>query len=291
MSSVITVMNMKGGVGKTTLTMHIGGILGNYKIKDKPRKVLLIDYDPQHNLTQAFISAKHYYNAIEPLKKTCLAILQDDISKLDPLQIQVPGKRTPPRVETLVQRISTSEGSVLDLVPSTLDLMYIALGRSEKKLDVIDERFRQFIEQCKETYDVILIDCHPAGSILTKTSLENSDHVIIPVAPHPFAVRGIRLMKQFIEACRASPDKALPHIVFNNVPRTGIASEESSIRADPRFAKYCLQHTLKRYNVFSQPAEGSKFVWQTRQGRRPYSGEAFDRLMKVTEEVVERLSL
>ncbi len=44
-------MNMKGGVGKTTVTMHLGGMIALYDIGDKQRNVLLIDYDPQFNLT------------------------------------------------------------------------------------------------------------------------------------------------------------------------------------------------------------------------------------------------
>jgi chromosome partitioning protein len=46
MGVVITVMNMKGGVGKTTVAMHLAGISARYRINDKARKVLAIDYDP-----------------------------------------------------------------------------------------------------------------------------------------------------------------------------------------------------------------------------------------------------
>lgn len=55
MGTVVTIMNMKGGVGKTTVAMHLGGVISRYKFPDKRRKVLLVDYDPQFNLSQAFI--------------------------------------------------------------------------------------------------------------------------------------------------------------------------------------------------------------------------------------------
>ncbi len=55
MGTIITVMNMKGGVGKTTVTAHLGGIFARYDILGRPRKVLLIDYDPQFNLSQVFL--------------------------------------------------------------------------------------------------------------------------------------------------------------------------------------------------------------------------------------------
>ena len=62
---------MKGGVGKTTVTMHLGGIISLYEFGGFRRKVLLIDYDPQFNLSQAFIPAKTYFE-LEKNGKTIL---------------------------------------------------------------------------------------------------------------------------------------------------------------------------------------------------------------------------
>ena len=61
MGTIITVMNMKGGVGKTTVAMHLAGICARYTLHGKgPRKVLAIDYDPQFNMSQSFLPAKTY---------------------------------------------------------------------------------------------------------------------------------------------------------------------------------------------------------------------------------------
>ena len=86
MGQVVTVMNMKGGVGKTTVCLHIGGLLGR---SDFNKKVLLIDYDPQFNLSQALLRPKKYFE-LEERHKTCLRILQDPDSELDPFVIQTP---------------------------------------------------------------------------------------------------------------------------------------------------------------------------------------------------------
>ena len=69
-------MNMKGGVGKTTTAMHIAGMLARYRFNDAPnyRRVLMIDYDPQFNLSQAFLPSKLYFQ-LEEQRKTTLAIL------------------------------------------------------------------------------------------------------------------------------------------------------------------------------------------------------------------------
>ncbi len=288
MATVITVMNMKGGVGKTTVAMHLGGILSRYELRGKRRRALLIDYDPQFNLSQAFLPAKKYFE-LESSRKTTIAILQDEETNLDPFQLQVPGNMEPPKIGDLAYSLfSPQTGSGLDLIPSTLDLMYIALGQSDKRTEPIEERFHKFISACRDEYDVIIIDCHPAGSIFTKTSLRNSDHVIIPVAPERYAVRGIGLMMQFIKAKQLGTSGPEAHILFNSVPRKGTAREEILIRANSRFKDNCMTNTLKWYKAFSDPMEGKGFVWMS---RKPYSTLAFINLMAVVRELIDRTNL
>jgi chromosome partitioning protein len=100
----------------------------------------------------------------------------------------------------------------------------------------MEERFQKFIAQCKSIYDLVFMDCHPAGSLFTKTSLRNSDHVLIPVVPQRYSQRGIGLMMDFI-AAKSNPGTApTPHILFNATPRNGIAIEETEIRANAEYA-------------------------------------------------------
>ena len=289
MAAVITVMNMKGGVGKTTVAMHFGGMICWYKkICGAIRKVLLIDYDPQFNLSQAFIPPKTYFN-LEKHKKTTFAILQDEENKLDPFRLQVPGNEEPPKLKDITHNLNSfGDGRRLDIISSTLDLMYVALGHTEKRIAPIEERFNKFIAECRDTYDVIIIDCHPAGSILTKTALRNSDHVIIPVAPDRYAVRGVGLMMKFIRAKQLGSLGPEPHILFNAMKRTGISPEESKIRSDPRFRDKCMGKTMKFYKAFSDPMEGRGFVWLS---KKPYSTQAFINLYSVVEEFHDRTGI
>jgi len=175
MGIVITVMNMKGGVGKTTVTMDLAGAAARFKLNNTPRKVLAIDYDPQFNMSQAFLPAKTYFS-LEKQRKTTLSVLLDDETNLDPYQLQVPGKHTPPKVADIATRIYNYTNAHLDLVPSTLDLMYVALGQATTQTKPIEERFQKFIAECRSIYDLVFIDCHPAGSLFTKTSLRNSSY-------------------------------------------------------------------------------------------------------------------
>ena len=286
MGTVVTVMNMKGGVGKTTVTMHLGGLIGRYLLNGKRRKVLLVDYDPQFNLSQAFIPAKTYF-ALEKARKTCLAILVEDDAVLDPFHIQVPGNEQPPSIKDLAHAIySLKDGAGLEIVPSTLDLMYVALGQIGDQGKPIEERFSKFVAECRGAYDLIFLDCHPAGSLFTKTALQNSDHVIIPVMPQRYSVRGIGLMFQFIAAKTPGSTGPTAHILFNAAPRAGIASEETAIRSDAKFGQFCLTNTLKEYKAFSEPQDGDGFVWYS---KKPWSTRAFQNLHDVTEEFLTRI--
>jgi chromosome partitioning protein len=290
MATVVTVMNMKGGVGKSTVTMHLGGMLAHYAYQElPPMRVLIIDYDPQFNLSQAFTTAKQYFS-LEKQRKTTIAILQEDHQNLDPFKLQVPGNSTPPKPEDLVFNIhkSKTDAGLLDLIPSTLDLMYVALGDTSHQIQPIEERFRKFINACRKKYDIILMDCHPAGSIFTKTALQNSDHVLIPVAPSQYALRGIGMMMQFITAKSLGNAGPTPHILFNSVPRAGTAPEETAIRLEKDLTDICLKSTLKRYKAFSDPLGGEGFVWQS---KAPYSTTAFNNLSDVTDEFIQRVRI
>jgi chromosome partitioning protein len=287
-SQVITIMNMKGGVGKTTVAMHLGGIISRVGLNDqKAKKVLIIDYDPQFNLSQAFLPAEAYYS-LEEKRKTAMAILVDDDSDLNPFHLQVAGNHMPPNVEDIATRIYNYGGGVLDIVASTLDLMYVAVGQPGVHTKAMEERFGKFIDQCRSLYDIILIDCHPAGSLFTKTALHNSDHVVIPVAPQRFAARGISLMMEFTRAKNFGRRGPVPHILFNLAPRSEVSPLEQEIRANPRYSKYCLEKTLKRYSVFGDPVGGKGFVWHS---GKAYSTEAFFNLKSVAAELLKRIGV
>ncbi|MGN8153101.1 ParA family protein [Agrobacterium sp. 22094] len=288
MSVVVTVMNMKGGVGKTTVTVNLAGILSSFLVGGKPAlKVLAIDYDPQFNLSQAYIPPPQYF-AAEADRKTTLAVLMDSGVQLNAYTLQVPGNHTPPPVSSLATNIFTFQNSKLDLIPSTLDLMYVALGQATTNVKPIEERFEKFIEECRSLYDLILIDCHPAGSLFTKTSLVNSDFVLIPVVPQKYAVRGIGLMMAFIDAKKNGSKSAKPLILFNSTARNGVSAEESSIRANSQYAPLCLSATLKWYKAFGEPEGGSGFVWKS---NKPYSTSAFQNLIAVAREFRTKVGL
>lgn len=131
---------------------------------------------------------------------------------------------------------------------------------------------------------MIVVDCHPAGSILTKTALQSSDHVIIPVTPSPFAARGVSLMMQFMAANRVGSSGPLAHILFNMEGRQP-SSSQLDIRGNAHFAKYCLAASLERFKAFSDPIGGANFVWFS---GASHSGRARSNLTSVVGEIIAR---
>lgn len=289
MAAVVTVMNMKGGVGKTTVAAHLGGMLATYEYGGRRRSVLLVDYDPQFNLSQAWLPTRIYLD-LEKKRRTMLAVLVDDPAGLNPYQLQVPDSAVPPRLADLeyVLYLPTAVRGKLAIVPSTLDLMFVALAEPDKKTKVIEDRFTKFIKAARDAYDVVIIDCHPAGSLFTKTALQNSDHVLIPVVPEKYSLRGVGLMMRFIEEKKSSAATPTPHILFNRVPRAGLSTEERSIRADPDYTAKCLAETLRLFKVFSDPEEGVGFAWRS---GKPHSTRAWKNLYAVVREIVSRLNI
>ena len=90
----------------------------------------------------------------------------------------------------------------------------------------------------------------------------------------------------FIEARSQSGNTPTPYILFNRTDRVGVSQIENSIRADPKYGKFCLSNTLKNYKAFGDPEEGKGFVWES---TKPYSGEALKNLFSVATEFAKKI--
>jgi chromosome partitioning protein len=192
---VIAVMNYKGGVGKTTLTANLGAEVAN-----RGHKVLLIDLDPQANLTFSFYSVDQWR---EELRKdtTIMRWYEGDLPgrEIDLHQLVV----TPQPVN---QRFTVSGGR-LDLISSHLKLIDIdlrlaarlgggtTLGESKRKfLDLHGCLARALQHEAFQEYDLVLIDCAPNFGLVTKTAIVASDHVLVPAKADYLSTLGIQYL-------------------------------------------------------------------------------------------------
>lgn len=171
MSKVISISNHKGGVGKTTSVINIGAGLNNLG-----KKVLLIDLDPQANLTQSL-------GITEPSATIYGAI----------------------RGEYSLQPIEILKG--LDVIASTLDLSGAEVELSgEAGREYI---LRELIEPLRSLYDYILIDSPPSLGLLTINSFTASDEVFIPLQAQYLAIQGLSKLVEVVEKIKKRLNKDL----------------------------------------------------------------------------------
>lgn len=173
-TKVIAIVNQKGGVGKTTTTANLGAALTLLG-----KKVLLIDADPQGDLTD-FLG----YKQPDELEVTLATTMHHVISE---------AKTTPE--EGILRH---KEG--FDLMPCNLDLSTIEMSL----VNVMNREkiLKEYIDSVKDNYDYVLIDCMPSLGMITINVLAASDSVIIPVQAHYLPARGMTQLLKSIEKVR-----------------------------------------------------------------------------------------
>lgn len=183
MPTVTSLINLKGGVGKTTLTLS----LAHFLALEHRRRVLVIDLDPQTNATVCLIPEDDW-KARDESGKTLYQLFLD----------QVKGTRRFNTDDAIVRNVSNVGGGVsgLDLLPSSLQLIKI----QDRLTQVTDfdsyQRgpifaLREALAEFLPYYDHVLIDCPPSLGIVTLNGLAISDSYLIPVVPDILSVLGI----------------------------------------------------------------------------------------------------
>ena len=208
MCNVVSIINMKGGVGKTTLTINLAYYLAYFE----NQKVLIIDFDPQSNSSSAYITYNRYEELLDE-RKVISEIFTDIDRIIGPVSSRNPKLLTLSDLSVNVR--TTKDKGKIDIVVSELELSKV-LERSGGA--AIEERLAKILEEKKKAYDYVLIDCSPTYSVLTNNALMASDFVLIPVKPDPFSARGIpMLLKKIEQHNRLHNDKKVEvlGIVFN----------------------------------------------------------------------------
>lgn len=199
---IVAMMNMKGGVGKSTLTANLGW----YAAARRDLRVLLIDLDPQFNLSQYVLGVSRFEKLLDAGEPTI-----DDLFKP-----HSPGKE-PPFIEELINHVSDyDDGSCLHLIPSRLELAW-SIQHAVDKSRIL----RDSINDVRDQYDLILIDCSPTESVLSKAAYFCSDYIAVPVKPEFLSTIGLPLLIKSIDEFRSlNPNDPFPEIlgiIFNDV--------------------------------------------------------------------------
>jgi chromosome partitioning protein len=220
---IITVMNQKGGVGKTTTVINLGAALA-----ELGRRVLLVDMDPQANLTRG-LGFSH--EEVEKGKST-YDVLTD--TKND-----------------LASAVRETRWPRLDLVPSHIDLS----GAEIEMVNMYGRelRLRKAIGTLPESYDYVMIDCLPSLSLITVNAVAAAREVFVPMQAHPFALEGLGKLFEVLDLVRAeiNPVIHLTGVVVNMFdPRTKVAQSVMDVlrsheRIGPRIFKTIIGQNIK----------------------------------------------
>lgn len=197
---IISVINYKGGVGKTSVTANLAA-----ELAWQGRRVLLLDMDPQASLTFSFIKPEEWQQDYAD-HKTIKAWF-DSISESQPVPI-ADLIFTPPRVAASLR--SSGTPGRLDLVASHLGLINVdlelatqlggaTLTQAKSNYLKVHRRLADGLRSIDPTrYDLILIDCPPNFNIATKNALVASESILIPAKPDYLSTLGIDYLRKSV---------------------------------------------------------------------------------------------
>lgn len=190
MAEIISIINMKGGVGKTTLSIGIADYLAGIN-----KQVLVIDADPQFNATQALLDCykpskddeeNFYTDEIKNNGKTVFKLFKIATDLIDQ-------EESLPTSEELIVNLKSG----LDIICGDLNLVLVNKFNDHSNL----RKIKNFIEdnKLKEKYDYIIIDCPPTLTIYTESALMASDYYLIPNRIDRYSIVGIDSLQRAIK--------------------------------------------------------------------------------------------
>lgn len=181
---VWTIANQKGGVGKTTTTVALAGLLA-----ECGKKVLLIDTDPHASLS--------YYFGIESEEL--------ELSVYD-LFIQESS------TEQILQSLCPTQYSNIDVLPATMGLA--TLDRSLGNKGGMGLILKKAIEKVSQYYDYVLMDCPPVLGVLMVNALAAADRVIVPVQTEFLALKGLERMIKTMNLMQGEQAKPFEYTII-----------------------------------------------------------------------------
>lgn len=285
MTYVISIINLKGGVGKTTTTVAMAEVLAG----EFNQRVLVIDLDPQTNSTtmligeQAWKSANLAGHTLAPLFKDSLRP-EGDAPTFD--------------LEKTLYREASPIAAVrtLDLLPSSLDLIDVqddlAAARggryhTDRPVDLLHKATAGLVPE----YDYVLIDCPPNLGIITLNGIRMSHGYVIPTKPDILSTYGIpQIMNRVSGFADSLAQRVVPLGTIVNMYRLGTKVHENTISALNRDVETGKVPKLFRAKIpyGSAVEEAAEFVATNTLRQRWKPGSLYGQLQDLTLELTER---
>lgn len=293
-AKVISFVNMKGGVCKTTLTINIGNNLSKMG-----NKVLIVDMDPQFNATQSLLLYKtrmENKNISEDEKKDENFIVEQEISSSEKykqlsenketvLQLfELPNVNAPHPNPSLAQKITDN----LYLIPGDLTLAKEISGDTANKVGAVMTHFKD--NNILLDYHYVLIDCPPTWSILTHSSLFASDYYIIPSKVDLYSSIGIQLLEDQIKS--KITNDTVYEMTKRELKRLGVIFTlvHSRVKAEERRKEY-LKKDFPEINFFTNdlpyiPSIPTKIIMFDEVEHDSKYAQLINSINKITDELI-----
>jgi len=173
---IISIINQKGGVGKTTTVINLAAGLAQQE-----KKVLVIDLDPQGNATTGLGLSN-----LESSTETIYGVLN--------------GTRT------ISDVITKTEFKNLDIITSNVDLSGLEVETADDSMRafILKRKLTAYLNDSRATYDYVLIDCPPSLSLLTVMALVSSHSLLVPLQTEFFALEGLTQLMKTIERIKVN---------------------------------------------------------------------------------------
>jgi len=245
MARTIAIANQKGGVGKTTTAVNLAASLARTSLR-----VLLIDLDAQGNATTG-----------SGIDKAC-DVLLDEVMAIDAIMDTVDG---------------------FDLLPANADLTAVEV----ELMDAEDreQRLKRALDPLRPRYDIILIDCPPALSLLTLNALTAADAVLVPMQCEYYALEGLTALLDTIHALKArlNPGLEIEGILRTMYDARNNLSTAVSAELAQHFGAQLLKTVVPRnVRLAEAPSHGQSIVGYDRASR---GGLAY---LELAEELLAR---
>jgi chromosome partitioning protein len=244
---VISVLNMKGGVGKTTISAHVMRVLYHQRAK----KTLLLDLDPQFNLTQCLMK-KSEYDQCKAAHRTIFTAMEPP-SNVSLFEVATTAQNPPKPSELAASLRRFSDNSAfLHLVPGDFDLVKYSLISDHSKLELVKQRFLHFVSFARSAYDLVVIDCNPSSSFITLCALHACSKLLVPVRPDRYSILGLELVADFLDRIPTIDPKPDITILLNGIPTQNYDdSTERELRANSTFGNRVLTNKLRQSKLLA----------------------------------------